>query len=325
MRIVLLRLSALGDILRVLPAWANLRSAFPEATFQAVVAQRHAFLLDPFPWLQIVPVDRSRLSKPWTAWSELKRVASVVQGAEASLDFHGILKSALIPRLAGIQVRWGDGVFKEGARALVTHPLPFRHQSRYDQALGLSKAFGEALGRAGCGTFHPVLRELPLPEPEGVWTGQGGPRVVLVPGASQRGALKRWPLAHWIRLARLLKGRCELRWSLGPEEADLRAWLPEETGVEALPVSSLWGLAAMLRQADQVVAGDTGLLHLAVVLGVPVVGIYGASDPVIAGIPPGSGRILRTGIACSPCRERECRRRQCMWALTPTEVALHVG
>ena len=51
MDLVLLRLSALGDILRVLPAWASLRAAFPGARFRAVVEDRHAFLLEPLPWL----------------------------------------------------------------------------------------------------------------------------------------------------------------------------------------------------------------------------------------------------------------------------------
>ena len=186
MDLVLLRLSALGDILRVLPAWANLRAAFPGSRFRAVVEDRHAFLLEPLPWLQPVLVRRKRLSNPLTA---------------------------------------------------------------------------------------------------------------------------------------LLKDRCELRWSLGPEEEDLRAWLPEASGVEALPRLGFWQLAAALRQAHAVVAPDTGLLHLAVVLGVPALGLYGSSDPVVAGLPEGAGRVLRTGIACSPCRERACQRRQCLEELSPGAVA----
>jgi ADP-heptose:LPS heptosyltransferase len=67
MRVALLRLSALGDILRVLPAWSNLRAAFPEARFQAVVEDRHAFLLAPMPWLEPVPVARKALAVPWAA------------------------------------------------------------------------------------------------------------------------------------------------------------------------------------------------------------------------------------------------------------------
>ena len=141
MRFVLLRLSALGDILRVMPAWRNLREAFPEARLQAVVEDRHAFLLEPFPWLEPVILRRGRISHPLEAWAEFRRVAEVIRGADCSLDFHGILKAALIPHLAEIPERWGDGVTKEGAGWLQTRPLPFRHQTRYDQALGLAENF----------------------------------------------------------------------------------------------------------------------------------------------------------------------------------------
>ncbi|MDR3670504.1 MAG: glycosyltransferase family 9 protein [Holophaga sp.] len=321
MRVALLRLSALGDILRVLPAWANLRAAFPEARFQAVVEDRHAFLLAPMPWLEPVLVARRRLGAPWTALGEFRRVAGALRGCEASLDFHGILKSALVPWLAEIPERWGDGVTREGARLLQTRPLAFRRQSRYHQALGLAEAFGASRGVAGLGRFHPALKDAPLPDPGPVWAGDGRPRAVLVPGASRRGAGKRWPLRHWLTLAEQLRGRFQLRWSLGPEEQALRAWLPEATGVPALPESDLWTLAAALRQADRVIAPDTGLLHLAVLLGVPVLGLFGGSDPVVAGLPAGTGRILRTGIECSPCRERLCQRRECLEGLAPEGVA----
>jgi heptosyltransferase I len=321
MDLVLLRLSALGDILRVLPAWVNLHEAFPEARFRAVVEDRHAFLLDPLPWLEPVLLRRRRLSNPLSVLGELNRVADLVRDGGVSLDFHGILKAALIPRLAGIPERWGDGVTKEFAGSLQTHPMAFRRQTRYDQALGLAEAFGRSRGVAGLGRFHPALREVPLPDPGDIWPQTGKPRVVLVPGASRRGAIKRWPLRHWIALARLLGDRCDLRWSLGPEEEELRGWLPGTTGVAALPRLGFWQLAAALRQADRVVAPDTGLLHLAVVLGVPVLGLYGSSDPVVAGLPGEAGPILRTGLVCSPCRERACRRRQCMEDLPPGWVA----
>jgi ADP-heptose:LPS heptosyltransferase len=58
-----------------------------------------------------------------------------------------------------------------------------------------------------------------------------------------------------------------------------------------------------------------------VVLGIPALGLYGSSDPVVAGLPAGAGRVLRTGIACAPCRERACQRRQCLEDLPPEQVA----
>jgi ADP-heptose:LPS heptosyltransferase len=266
-------------------------------------------------------VRRRRLSNPFTALGELNRVAALVRDADASLDFHGILKAALIPKFAGIAERWGDGVTKEFAGNLQSHPLAFRHQTRYDQALGLAEAFGLSRGIEGLGRFRPVLRDADLPDPGVIWNQAERPRAVLVPGASRRGAIKRWPLRHWITLAQMLKGRLDLRWSLGPEEEDLRQWLPEATGVAALPRLGFWQLASALRQADRVVAPDTGLLHLAVVLGIPALGLYGSSDPVVAGLPAGAGRVLRTGIACAPCRERACQRRQCLEDLPPEQVA----
>jgi ADP-heptose:LPS heptosyltransferase len=319
MRLALMRLSALGDILRVLPAWSNLHGAFPEARMQAVVEDRHAFLLEPFPWLEPVIVRRKALSNPLSALPELKRVAAEIRDAEASLDFHGILKSALIPKLAGIHERWGDGVTKEFAGPLQTRRLPFKRQSRYAQALGLAEAFGASRGVGGLGRFRPVLKDAALPDPGPIWETQR-PRAVLVPGASRSGAHKRWPLSRWLALAAAMKDRWELRWSLGPDEAELREWLPRESGVPALPPLPWWRLAAAVRQADRVITGDTGLLHLAVLLGVPVTALFGPSDPVIAGLPEGTGALLRTGIACSPCRDRACRRRQCLEDLAPEQV-----
>ncbi|MDR1841933.1 MAG: hypothetical protein LBQ86_08460, partial [Holophagales bacterium] len=88
MRLVLLRLSALGDILRVLPAWKNLLDAFPEARIKAVVEDRHSFLLTPFTKIEPVIARRSRLSNPLSAIAELRRAGSLIKGADASLDFH---------------------------------------------------------------------------------------------------------------------------------------------------------------------------------------------------------------------------------------------
>ncbi len=320
MHLVLLRLSAIGDVLRVLPAWMNLREAFPGARIQAVVEDRHASLLAPFPGFEPVLVRRVTLRNTLRAWGELGRVAAQLEGAEASLDFHGILKSALIPARAGISERWGDGVTKELAHHFQTHRLEWKFQSRYRQALDLAEAFGRSRGVAGLGTFRPVLRGASLPDPGPVWESDGRPRMVLVPGASRPGRIKRWPLRHWLALADALKGRWQMRWSLGPDEADLRAWLPAESGVPALPPMGWWQLAAAVRQADHVITPDTGLLHLAVLAGVPVTALFGPSDPVVAGLPEGAGRVLRTGIACSPCRERACQRRQCLTELRPEQV-----
>jgi len=314
MRLLLLRLSALGDILRVLPAWKNLARAFPDARIQAVVEDRHAFLLEPFSNIELVAVCRSNLSNPLMAAIELSRVGHIVRGSDVSLDFHGILKSALIPHFAEIPERWGDGSSKEGAGLFQNNRLAHKKQSRYAQALRLSESFGLKHGIPGLGRFEPVLKNICLPD-NGSWPVSGSlarQRILLVPGTSRTGANKRWPLCKWIQLAHKLKGSADLRWSLGPAEASWREWLPEKSGVKALPAMSFWELASVIRSTDRVIVGDTGLLHLSVLLGTQVVVLMGPSDPVISNIPSGTGTIVRTSIECSPCREHRCLRRSCM-------------
>lgn len=322
MRIALIRLSALGDILRVLPAWVNLHNAFPEAQFKAVIEDRHAFLLEPLPWLEPVVVKRRALGHPLSALAEIKIVSSLIRDCDVSLDFHGILKSALAPWLANIPERWGDGITREWAHLFQTHTLPFCRMSRYDQALRLVGDFGASRGLNGesLRLFNPVLKTSILPDAGSVWADDDRPRIVLVPGTSNRGAIKRWPLKHWMSLVKVLKSRFQMRWSLGPDEKILRGWLPEATGVDALPLASFWKLASMLRQSNLVITPDTGLLHLAVILGVKVIGLYGSSDPLISAIPDGTGQIIRTGIRCSPCRNRLCQRLQCMEKLSVESV-----
>jgi len=320
MRLVLLRLSALGDVLRVLPAWKNLLDAFPSARIQAVVEDRHSFLLKPFPKIEPVIARRARLSNPFSAIAELRRVGGLIKGADVSLDFHGILKSALIPYFAGIKERWGDGHAKEGAGWFQNGGAAFNKQSRYAQALSLSERFGLKHAMQNLGRFHPALKNAPLPDND-TWPVSGGrPRILLVPGSSQAGAYKRWPHDKWIQLAGAIKHSADLRWALGPAEASWRQWLPQKSGVEALPAMPFWDMAAVIRSVDRVIVGDTGLLHLSVILGVQVTALMGPSDPVISGIPPGSGVIVRSGVECSPCRERGCRRRSCMEQLHIDDV-----
>jgi len=312
----------MGDVLRVLPAWDNLLRAFPLAKFQAVIEDRHAFLLEPFPRLEPIIVHRGKLSNPATALVELQRVGKLARGADASLDFHGVLKSAVIPFFGGVKNRWGDGNTKEGAAWFQNNRLPHKKRDRYSQALGLSEKFGALHGITDLGRFRPVLKDADLP-PSAAWPhsdGEARPRILLVPGTSRAGANKRWPLPKWLRLAAELKPAADLRWALGPNEVDMRNWLQEMSGVEALPLLPFWELASVVKTTSRVIVCDTGLLHLSVLLGVKATALMGPSDPVISGIPQGTGSIVRANVECSPCREKKCLRLGCMEQLQVGQV-----
>jgi len=318
MRVALVRLSAIGDILRCLPAWQNLHEGLPQVEFCAVVEDRHEFLLKPFKWIHPVVVERKKIANPLTAMQTFKAVADQIKQCDASLDFHGVFKSALIPYLARIPARWGDGIHKEGAHWLQNKILPFKSQSRYEQALGLAEAFGRANNVKYLGQFRSLRRV--IFGSDTAETSCSPKKILLVPGASPRGAHKRWPLNHWLHLAEQLKEKKDLAWCLGPTEIHLRSWLTQVSEVPALPQLPFWEMAEQLMEYDHVISGDTSILHLAVVLGIPVTGIYGPSDPVIAGIPKTAGKILSNHVECSPCRDRGCQRVTCLESLKPKQV-----
>ena len=82
-----------------------------------------------------------------------------------------------------------------------------------------------------------------------------------------------------------------------------------------VPEMGVGALAAFLARCDLLVSGDSGPLHMAVALGIPVVGLYGPSDPVRNGPYGGRFRVVRGVVPCGPCYRRRCARRDCMEAI----------
>jgi heptosyltransferase-1 len=123
------------------------------------------------------------------------------------------------------------------------------------------------------------------------WVGGRGPLVVLMPGAGW--GAKRWPAERYARVAGELVGRgAEVVVNVGPGEAGLAEAICRPSGARALECS-LSRLIELLRGARLAIGGDTGPLHLAAALGVPVVAIFGPTDPARNGPYGVPMRVLR--------------------------------
>jgi ADP-heptose:LPS heptosyltransferase len=144
------------------------------------------------------------------------------------------------------------------------------------------------------------------------------------------GAIKQWAPDRFGALARRLRdergARCLV--TFGPSERGLAQQVVDGSGgaAELAPeTQSLLELAAVYEACDVVVAGDTGPLHLAAALGVPVVGLYGPKDPAVYGpVDARTGAVATTvwkQVHCSPCRLRRCGNVICMPAITVADVA----
>lgn len=140
----------------------------------------------------------------------------------------------------------------------------------------------------------------------------------IAPGGGRRQAFKRWPLERYMGLAsqwREVRPEHGVLWFLGPDEADLRDRLTEQSRVagraavvEGLSISTV---AALLRHCRAVVANDNGLMHLASIQGVPVVGVFGPTDPGRTRPFWQPHTVVHLDLPCRPCYSAARRRFRC--------------
>jgi lipopolysaccharide heptosyltransferase I len=337
-RILCIRLSGLGDLVHVLNALSLLRQSRPDAHIAWAVEEQFAELLADHPHLnELIIVPRqswARLLRRPLQWrslgSELKELAARLREGrfDASLDFQSSIKSAWLVLAAGAEQRigFGRGVSREWSHlvqnTLVVAPRTGIHRIERDLALlaplGIATRYAAPVLPSWEAERQAVDRALAAGR-------SGGPLVVIHPGSSPAAAFKRWMPDRYALVAdRLVAERgTDVVLSHAPRERELaesiaasmqqrRALTPQAGGLR--------GLAELLRRADLFIGGDTGPMHLASALGVPVVALFGPKDPVQTG-PYCSRSAVVTGRAeCRPCTRRRCRHVRCMTSITVEQV-----
>ena len=295
--LVVIRLGALGDILRTLPPVRLLRKALPHARIHWVLEQRFKSVLDGHPDLDgLITLPRrdwNDLARNPFRWPSLARAVAAFRSRLRSteprlaLDFHGNLRSGVVSLLSGaaVSLSYAGHQQKEGNRWFTTHRVAAgdRRTPRMERNLDLVRALGIlveelpesglVLQRAGRRAAGRILSGLPHPT---------RPFAVIAPGASARQAYKKPPSILLAAAAgRLAAAGITGLVVYGPGEEDDARRVVEQAGEGAVlaPPTDLATLAALVERARLFVGGDSGPLHLACALGCPVVGIYGPTDP----------------------------------------------
>jgi ADP-heptose:LPS heptosyltransferase len=336
-RILVLRLGAVGDVVRTLPAVSRLRAAYPGAEITWLVEPAAASAVQGQPWVdEVLVFPRPALAQALRR-RELARLSRELRPFlrdlrrrrfDLALDFHSLLRSALLARLSGARRRVGYAppFSRELAHWLATDRalLSPRRASRFERNAALVDYLG--------------VRAAPAPLPFAVDSrararmeallAPGRVPVVLHPGSSDGTPYKRYPARAYAAVARALAAQEGLPSvvSFGPGRDDralARAVVEASEGAARLApeTRSLPELAVLLASCRLFIGGDTGPLHLASLVGTPVVQLLGPTDPVENAPWPGTpSRTLRVPLACSPCR-RGCPAALCMRSIPPEAVA----
>jgi len=314
-RILLIKPSALGDVVHALPVVVSLKRRYPEIPLDWLIEEEAAPLVEGHPAVaEFVVSGRRRwqrqLRHPGAvpgALREIRAFARKVRGRyDAVLDLQGLLKSALYVLAARAPIRVGLADGREGATWVLTHrvPIPPQPVHAVERYLALAAAVDAA----------SVVRDFTIPVApadvvvaEGVLAGLPRPIVVLHPAA--RWPTKLWESARWRDLASTLcRDGVGVVVTGAAGDRAMAAAIGE--GLNPAPRSlagrvSLKQLVAVLRSADLMITVDSGPMHIAAAVGTPVLALFGATDPARTG-PLGPGCVLHRRLPCSPCLQRRC-------------------
>ena len=309
--LLIVRLSAMGDIIHALPAATALRRAFPRATLGWLVEERWAELLCTLRYprsgslsAQRPLVDRihtvntaewRRWPLSFSTWRALAVGLSDLRGMQydAAIDFQGAVRSALLARWSRAAVVYGEAQARENAASMFyTRTIVSSANGAHvvEQALALA----ERVISRGIVTEHSSNAEMATRAAQvevefpvdldaermiAARLADGNDFAILNPGAGW--GAKMWPAERYGQVAReLAKDGLRSLINHGPREEELAAEVEAASEGAARKIScSISELIALTRRARLFVGGDTGPMHLAAALKIPVVAIFGPTNP----------------------------------------------
>ncbi len=351
-RILIVRLSAIGDVVRTLPALSSLRKEYPDAHIAWAVEDKARGALDAHPHIdEVVVFERkkivSALKNPLRFFEGFSMIAHFLRKIRAgnydiAFDFHGIFKSGLFTawsrasRRIGFEKEFvkefnnlftneklkpGDSGLPRVERNLeMVRPFVSPENITDKPALGLSDAHrkkARAFVAEAFGDSHLDGARLDATRRDTVC-----PLVAIHPGTSR--SLKKWPPRYFAELCDMLAVSLEadvmITWGPGElEEAQQIRSLSKSDPKIGAQTHGVLDLAALLEICDLMITVDSGPMHIGSAVGVPVVAIFGPTDIRVNAPHWSPTRVVTSDIECKPCDE-DCDHAKCMEAVTPQAV-----
>jgi heptosyltransferase-2 len=322
--VLVVRFSAIGDILLTTPLLRAIRSRHPGARVAVLTKEPYVPLLSHNPHvsevLSVAPGEG------------IRAIAQRVRGVRYShlLDLHGNLRSLALRRLA--PGPWRSYPKRRLERAL----LIAAKRDTYGAAVPVAERYFEAARELevepdfGPPDFYLAedADRRAAERLEAAGLGRERPLVAIAPGAAH--ATKQWPPEHWIELIRRLRSTgADVAILGGPDDAEVAELIARAAGEHVANLAGTLGLqetGAVIRRAEALVSGDTGVMHMATGVGTPVVALFGPTVRQFGFFPyraPAS--VVELDLPCRPCSAHGSRRcplghHRCLREIVPDMV-----
>jgi heptosyltransferase I len=316
-RILIIKPSAIGDIVHALPVLSLLRRRWPEAHVSWVVTTACAGLLDSHPLLdEVIPFERRRFGKGWRKPSAAAVLFNFTRSLREKqfdlvIDLQGLFRSGWLAAKTRAPVRVGPSEAREFGWMFYTHRVPtgFPEGQAVERYLNIAEALG--LGRGPVEFVFPT-NDADRRSIDGL-IAPGVRYAVFLPGANW--VTKRWPPEKFAACVEPLRERYGLQSVVagGGGDSVIAAKIPG--AIDVTGKTNLRQLVALLERADLVIANDTGPMHIAAALGRPLVTMYGPTSPFRTGPFGRLDSVVQLDIHCSPCYGRRCSHISCLHKL----------
>jgi len=317
---LIIRLSSLGDIIHALPAFASLRLHFPQAKITWAVEPKGKEILDLVPGLDRIAVIN---------WKELRQsVASIRHKDQVALDFQGLVKSAGLAFLSRSRERIGfhRKNLREPLASLFYTKKADPVDERTTHVIAKNLKLLEPLG------IEAKKYEFPLVLPEELMAtvssklnelGFAQNQRLLIYNIGAAWETKRWFPEKWAELVATTRFEDSfplLLW--GNElEKELALSIKKKTDLALSPFLTVQEVMALIKMADLVISGDTFAFQTACAFRIPVVGLFGPTNPQRNGPFEPPAKAIFHKLDCSPCYKRTCQTLDCLRAISVEEVA----
>jgi heptosyltransferase I len=306
-RVLVVRVTSMGDVVLTLPAITDMAANIPGLKIDWLVEKPFAPIAAMHPGVDtVIPVQWRKWRKSFhlantrAAWKNF-RAQVRLEPYDMVLDFQGqIAKSIILGKQArGPMVGFGWNGLREPLSSLF-----YTKKANISRSLHLVPR-SRNLAAQLCGYALPTSApDYGIQAPKADWLPGHAPFAVLIPGASRPEKL--WPNHHWVEIGRRLKQlgfELAILWG-SPGEQQMAQALAQECAAKVPPFLTVAQAAGLLQSAHLVIGLDTGFTHLAVALNRPTVGIYCDFDPRLAGLMGRNYTASIGGVATIPSLEQ---------------------
>lgn len=334
MNILIVKLSAIGDVVQTLPALEAIKKTFPASTVTWVVEDAAAGILEAHPLIDRLLISRRKtwfrmLRSPLTFFRGMGGIVQFIRELrnnryDIAIDFQGLLKSGVIVGLARAERKIGFDSTREFSYLFLNEKLPAYDKEKHalERYLDIARYLGAKNPSSAC--TLPIDQEVPRIRERLAGLPLNN-KVLVAINPVARWKTKLWPEQNFALLAdRLIREKNALvifTGSAGDRAVNDRIIASmQEQAQNWAGETSLKELAALASISSRFITTDTGPMHLAAAVGARVVALFGPTAPWRTGPYGEAHAVARVPVECSPCFKRQCDNIRCMAGISVDDV-----